>query len=118
MKLSELRPCDCCGGPLTGGIFHILRQSMAIVSPKAANQVLGMTQYFGGLQHIGLAEMMSPDPEAVKILGDEKQHGGEWLEIFVCQECSLKDVMLGVLIEKASEAKRRIKESTRKAGAH
>jgi hypothetical protein len=86
MKLSQLKPCACCGGPLTNGgglTWPVIRISQALLNPKAANQVMGMTQYFGGA--LKLAEVMTPDPDAVKIIGDEKD--GEWKEVHVCLDC-------------------------------
>jgi hypothetical protein len=86
MKLSELKPCDCCGGPIVkdGNItWMVIKTSLAVISPKAAQQVMGMTQYFGGA--LGLAEAMSPEPEAVKIVANEQD--GQWSEIHVCMDC-------------------------------
>ena len=99
MKLSNLRPCDNCGGAFKGGIFNVVRTSLAFVSPKAANQVLGLNQYFGGA--LGLAEAMAPEPDAVKIAMDEDKT--LMTEILLCQECFMSDLNYAILAEKVND---------------
>ncbi len=70
-------------------------------NPQATNEVMGMTQYFGGA--LNLAEVMSPDVEAVKILGDEEK--SLWSEIFICTDCFCKDFNIAQLIECINEKK-------------
>ena len=78
MKLSELRQCDGCGGPLVklpNIRFDVVRWSAALVVPSAPNEVLNA------------AEAMVPDAEVVKLVaGDD---GGGWTEIFLCVDCSM-----------------------------
>jgi hypothetical protein len=86
VKLSELRQCDGCGGPLVNPPnirFDVVRLSAAVVIPSAANQVLGLTQVFHGA--LKLAETMAPEPEVVKLLGDESSDG--WDELLLCSDC-------------------------------
>lgn len=69
MKLSELKPCTYCGGPLTGEnrsapIFHVVEIRHAMIDANAVNEVLGMTRYFQGA--LGLAEVMAPR-EPIKV---------------------------------------------------
>lgn len=84
MKLSELRPCDYCGGPLTGKdkrcpVFHVIDRRLATIDPVEANQVLGMTQYFQGA--LGLAEIMGPaDPVKVSYVTETA---------LVCNDCAI-----------------------------
>ena len=99
MKLSNLRPCDNCGGSFKGGIFNVVRMSLAFVSPRAANQVLGLSQMFGGA--LGLAEAMSPEPEAVKIGMDEDKT--LMTEMLLCQECFMSNLNYAVLAEKVND---------------
>lgn len=99
MKLSNLRPCDNCGGAFKGGIFNVVRTSLAFVSPKAANQVLGLSQVFGGA--LALAEVMSPEPNAVKIGMDEDK--ALMTEILLCQECFISELNYAVLAEKVND---------------
>lgn len=105
MKLSELRVCDSCRGPLLapgGGItFRVVRVSMAVVSPRAAREVMGLSMMFGGA--LGLAEAMAPEADAVKILAD---HGTPWTELFLCQDCyCTRDANLASLVEMRDRAK-------------
>jgi len=108
MKLSELRPCDSCNGPLTGKnamrsmTWYVVRVSQAMLNPRAANEVLGMTQYFQGA--LGMAEIMTPRPdEAVMILGDKEPQ--LMTELFLCLECACEPKHgLAILIEKRNEA--------------
>lgn len=80
--------------------WMVIRTSPVLVSPKAAREVLGMTQYFGGA--LGLAEVMTPEPDAVKIVADEEH--GSWNEIHVCSDCfMLKLGALGGIMEAASD---------------
>lgn len=100
MKLSELRPCDNCKGPLTGKpptrcpTWYVIRTSQALVDARAAQQTMGLTQYFGGMKTLLLAEAMTPNPEAVVFLSDKNAGGVEkpdtWKEgeIHICFACA------------------------------
>ena len=68
MKLSDVRPCDVCGGKVSP-LFYVLRVSQAIFNAQAANEVLGLTTMVGG--SLDLAEAMAPQPEVIMVLGDE-----------------------------------------------
>lgn len=91
MKLTELRPCDGCGGGLLKGAdgirhatFYVVRSSQAMVNPRAAREVAGLNTYFGG--HMGLAELFAPEADnAVQILGDVDR--ALWTELFLCFNC-------------------------------
>jgi hypothetical protein len=87
MKLSELKPCACCHGPLLSppaGNWYVLRQTIAIIKPQAARSVMGLSMHFGGA--MGLAEMFAPDANAVAILADEPG-APKAAEIHVCFDC-------------------------------
>ncbi len=99
MKLSQIRPCDNCGGAFKGGVFNVVRTSLAFVSPNAAKQVLGLNQYFGGA--LGLAESMAPEPDAVKIAMDEDRT--LMTEILICQECFTSELNYAILAEKVND---------------
>lgn len=99
MKLSELRPCDNCGGSFKGGFFEVVRTTLAFVKPSAAQQVLGLTQIFGGA--LRLAEAMAPESDAVVIAMDNDKL--LMTEIFVCQECFMKPLNYAALAEKVSD---------------
>jgi hypothetical protein len=87
MKLSELKPCASCGGPLLRpGIanWYVVRVSQALLHPGAAREVLGLNVYFGGA--LGIAEVMAPRADqAVAIIGD--QPGAAWTELHLCFDC-------------------------------
>jgi len=101
MKLSDIRPCDNCGGKLVP-IFYFSKISLAVFSPKAVNEVMGMTQFFGGgSAGLRLAEMMGASAEeAIKIVGEEEHT--LWTDIYLCQECIVEPINLGLLIEKVN----------------
>ena len=110
MKLSEVRPCDCCGGKIAPQ-FYLVRGSLAIFSPQAANATLGLTQMFGGA--LALAEAMSPDSEVVKVAGEFNKE--LWSEFLLCQECYMKPVNLAMLGEKRAEVEERKRETEKDA---
>lgn len=98
MKLSDLRPCDKCGARMSGP-FYVIRVSQAMVMPSAQQQV-GLALMLGSL---ALAEAMGPDPDVVKVFGDENP--ALMTELHLCQECFLlEDVPAAELMEKASRA--------------
>lgn len=76
MKLSELRPCDACGGELPP-VFATIKAARYLVAPQAVNQVMSLRQMFGG--NLLLAEAMSPVDSVTDRL-DEK-------ELVLCQSC-------------------------------
>jgi hypothetical protein len=101
MKLSEIRPCDSCGGKIAP-IFYQVRVSMAFFKERAVNATLGLNQIFGG-RALALAEAMSPDPECVVIASDQEPS----LEtvLILCQNCYCSGVNLAMLAESRSHAK-------------
>src|SRR5580698_11127776 len=94
MKLSELRPCAVCRGPLVP-IWQVVRISMAALDRSKTQRVLGMTQFFGG--NLALAEVMTSD-DCVMVLGD--QDPAMMTEFNICQTCFLKGpINLAELVE-------------------
>ncbi len=93
MKLSELRPCDNCGGAFKGGMFYVVRMSLAFVKAEAARQVLGLNTYFGGA--LKLAEAMAPEPDAVVIGMDADEN--TMTEVFLCLDCFIEPLNYAVL---------------------
>lgn len=91
VKLSELKPCVCCGGPLLipgVGNWYVLRQTIGILNPTASRQVSGMMQFFNG--SMKLAEVFTPDAEnAVFILCDHP-NAPKASEIHVCLGCYIE----------------------------
>lgn len=95
MKLSEVRPCDNCGSPIFP-VFYVVRTSLAVFNVDATNENLGLMRMLRG--SLALAEVMSSEPEAVKIGGEEDKQ--LWAEIYLCQSCYVGDVNVALLAEK------------------
>lgn len=102
MKLTDLRPCDNCQGKLVP-TFYVVRFSQALFNARAANQVLGLNQIFGG-SAFGLAEAFAPNPDgAVMVFGDKDP--SLQTELLVCQECfTMQPIDLARLSEERSHA--------------
>lgn len=104
MKLTDLRPCDQCGGPV-GQHFYVLDVSQAMVSPRAANEVLGTAMILGGIQNPGalaIAEVMAPRAdEAVMVFGEKDLALNT--RLLVCQDCVFGSIELAMLLEAASQ---------------
>jgi len=93
MKLTEIRPCDSCGGKIAPQ-FYVLRLSLAMFKPSAVNSTMGIAQITGSL---AIAETLSPDPEVVTVMGDEDKR--LWMELYLCPDCCMKDLNILGLIE-------------------
>lgn len=87
MKISELKPCACCGGTLIKPPivnWYVVRASGAMLHRTHAREVLGLNTFFGGA--IRLAEAMAPAAdEAVVIWGDKDPV--LMTEFHVCMDC-------------------------------
>jgi hypothetical protein len=98
VKLSEIRPCDACSGPIATGSY-LLRLSMLLVNPVAVNQVMGLHTLFQG--SLALAEVFAPADVPVKVAGDHEPE--LWTELIVCQSCALNEPLdLARLIDGAA----------------
>ena len=104
MKLSEVRPCVECGGPIAP-MFYVFRISQAMFNAHETNMLLDLRQMSGG--SLVLAEVMGPDADAVIVLGDEKAE--LMTELLICQGCVLgfegnaKFMDILALMEKVNE---------------
>lgn len=98
MKLSDLRPCDNCGSAFKGGIFHVVRESLAIVNLNRAQQFIGMTQFFNGSQ--ALASVFTDSADAVTVAGDKDKQ--LTTEVFLCQDCFMTPLNMAILFEKVA----------------
>jgi len=63
--------------------WAVIRHSMVLLNPRETNEVLGMTQYFGGA--LGIAEAVVPSDKPVYIMAE--QEGGVWDEAHICIDC-------------------------------
>lgn len=116
MKLTELRPCDKCRGPIEKG-FYVIEFSQAMVNPRAANEVLGLAQMFGGISGLGIAEAFAPRAEeAVLVFG----HRDPTLKtrLIICQRCFLDGPLdLALLWERRIQAAKASEDTTAKENA-
>jgi hypothetical protein len=99
MKISELRVCDACGGSVLP-MFFVVRLSAAILSPDAAKDVWKLVQMLGGMRTRGAlatAEALVPEPDCIKILGDEDSE--LITQLFICTGCVAKDLNLLMLTD-------------------
>lgn len=103
-KLTDLRPCDNCKGPV-GALFHVLRFSIAVVNVETVNRFLGMHQFFQGRAVDALVENFTPGSEkAITIAMDEPEFKDDCTELFICHNCFLnKPLDLPILQERRSE---------------
>lgn len=104
LKLSELRPCDVCNGPLVPAFQHIQIRH-AIFNADNANATLGLTQMYGGLSRRGalaIAEALSPGADAAVDVVNEPEIT---TTLFVCLKCMMEPIDLAVLIAKRGEKK-------------
>lgn len=99
IKLSELRPCDNCGGRIAP-IFHHVQIRHAIINPRNANSVLGMMLMCGwgqSGQSLAVAEAMAPGADnAAEVLSEPDAT----VTLYLCPKCVSEDVNLAVLMEK------------------
>lgn len=106
MKLSQLRPCDACGGKIAP-IFYVVRISQAIMNGQAINENLGLAAFFGGgAAGFGLAQAMGTDKDVAVVAGDKEP--SLMTELFICQSCMIqghKELDLMMLMEKRNKEK-------------
>lgn len=104
-KLTDLRPCDHCGGPLTGGLFHVLRFSLAVVKAQAVNEFAGMARFFGGRASAAVVMNFAPAAaDAIVVAMDQPDSRALMTEVVLCNRCYCDDVNLAVLAEKRAAA--------------
>jgi hypothetical protein len=102
-RISDLRPCDNCGGPITP-FFYVVRMSLAFIREEAVNQFIGMHRFFGGRASPALVENFAPAAATgVKVAGDEEPT--LMTELVICQRCYLdQPIDLALLTERRSQA--------------
>lgn len=61
MKITELKPCEYCGGPVVPFI-HEVTVKRIFIKPDAVNRTLGLSQMLGG-NALGLAEVMRDEDD-------------------------------------------------------
>ena len=79
-KLTELRPCDNCGGSITPVFYKVEIQTSGI-DLQATRRNLGLAAFFGGGgAGLALASAMGDGDEVVK-------HVGEPVQLVLCTNC-------------------------------
>lgn len=109
MKLSDLRPCDNCGGKIAPQ-FYVVRFSLALINADVANQTLGLTQMLGG--SLALAEVFASGKDAVIIAGEKDKTLLD--EIYLCSDCYCGDVNLAMLAEKVYDQTQQTSEKEKR----
>lgn len=102
MRLSDLRPCDRCGGPIVrppANWFWVVRVSGAAVTPKAT-EVLGLAHAAGA--PLELAETLGPVRDVVLVAGDEDPE--LQIELLLCLACYASEFSLPDLLERHRRA--------------
>lgn len=90
MRISELRPCDACGGPV-GITFLRVKVEQLLVEAGKVQQYAAMGMFFGGA--MGLAKVFADD-ECTKVAGTA--------DAVLCWECfAIKCSPLAVAFEQA-----------------
>lgn len=111
MDISEIRPCDNCGGPIRPA-FVVLDESQALIHGQNIQEFMGMATYFGGAYK--LAEIFTPDTQAAIVAGDE--HPELRTRAIVCQPCYMgidsdkPKIYLPALFEKARDNAEKIRK--------
>jgi len=82
-------------------MFHVVRDSLAVVKVQAVREYVGLGTMLGSSQ---LAEVMGAHQDDVlELLADQKDEDGNrhgWGEIYLCTDCWCNDVNIAVLVEK------------------
>lgn len=108
MKLTDLRPCDNCNGPV-GIIFEVVTVRKAMVKAESVRQAQG-----GALAHgfpVGLSEVMGVvrDADDAVVVAGVGEAGEEFkdlvTEIRLCQNCTTEPIVLAALVDRRNVAK-------------
>jgi hypothetical protein len=108
LKLSELRPCDACGGQITPFFQHIQIRH-AIFNARNVNATIGIMHGWGrtladrdAMQALNVAEALSPGADAAVEVLDEPD---ATTTLFICNECYLnKPLDLAMIAERRGHA--------------
>lgn len=102
MKVSQLRPCDHCAGPIAPA-FYVVRFSQALINAQAVNEFMGMYRFFGGRAGPALVENFAPaSTDAALIFGDKDKQLET--ELLICQDCFTGPINLAMLMERRIDA--------------
>lgn len=98
MKLSDLRVCDACGGPIAPVFMRCVVENHG-VNRRAVNRRMGLAQMFGGSpQAHGVAAAFDGDP-------DDATSIASTIEVILCTDCFCNADTLAAAWQKRHEAK-------------
>lgn len=89
MKISELKPCDVCGGKIAP-IFYRVTVEQMMINAQVVNQVVGLATMFGGA--LGIAEIFAPSDDAAVKLQENT--------VTLCGDCAYTISLIRVLFGK------------------
>lgn len=101
MKLSELRPCDGCGGvlmPPSAGMFYVVDLQGAILDRAALMQVDGIGRIWGKSvmedpRVLRIAETFAPlGDQAVQLLGEHRPELKS--RLLLCMNCATPTALI------------------------
>ena len=109
MKAHEIKPCVVCGGHPFKAFgrsitFHAITFDRAMLDGRAARATVGLAVHFGDAA--GLANLLSPDPEVVKV------HPELRTTAVVCEEC-MATASLAAVWEAAGRSGQATTEATK-----
>lgn len=93
MKLSDLKPCNVCGGQIAP-LFYRVTVEQLMIDAKAANQVIGLNTMFGG-NALGLAETFAPNEVTMTLQTNT---------VTLCTDCAARVPLGAILFGVAEEA--------------
>lgn len=108
MKLTDLKPCACCRGPLIKPpmiTWYVIRVSQALLHPQHARETLALNAMLSAdLSALRIAEALAPNADqAVALIAE--QPGGAWDELHVCFDCYCRSLgQLAGLVEQANHS--------------
>jgi len=86
MNITDIRPCDCCGGKIAPAFYRASIEHM-LINFNVIQQHAGLAAMLGSP---GLATVMGDGSDAAQAVSSEK-------DIIVCQLCALEKPLARVL---------------------
>lgn len=107
MKLSEMRPCDCCGGPVMPHVplFHVFHYEHLVLKADEVRRVDGILAQWGKTLMTATKHELSVAETFVG--GDVTEVFTEERDVRCCMECAMP--LLGIL-QQVVERRDRLQE--------
>lgn len=90
MKLTEIRPCDHCGGPISP-MFHVLSCDVGGVNPKKTARAIAAAELCGSFR---LAEAIGMTEDPIVLASDDPATAPLAHRLFLCNDCFAKPICL------------------------